>query len=91
MIAPTPTTRTGGSASTTTYHYDALGNLLQTAAPLGRTTSSTYDANGNKLSDTDARGNTTTYMYDALNRLIETDYPESTTPNPPRPTTSATT
>ena len=79
MVEPTPTTLTGGSASTTTYQYDALGNLLQTAAPLGRTTSSQYDANGNKTSDTDARGNVTTYQYDALNRLIETDYPDQST------------
>ena len=81
MVAPTPTTLTGGSASTTLYQYDALGNLIQTAAPLGRTTGSTYDANGNKISSTDARGNVTTYQYDPLNRLIETDYPSnSTTP-----------
>jgi RHS repeat-associated protein len=52
-----------------------MGNLIQTAAPLGRTTSSTYDSNGNKVSDTDARGKVTTYVYDNLNRLIETDYP----------------
>jgi RHS repeat-associated protein len=78
MVAPTPTTLTGSSASTTTYQYDALGDLIQTAAPLSRTTSSTYDANGNKISSTDARGNTTTYQYDSLNRLIETDYPDGT-------------
>jgi RHS repeat-associated protein len=75
MVAPTPTSPTGSAASTTTYAYDALGNLTQTAAPLARTTNSTYDANGNKLTDTDARGNTTSYVYDALNRLVETDYP----------------
>jgi YD repeat-containing protein len=43
-----------------------------------RTTNSTYDGNGNKISDTDARGNITGYKYDALNRLIETDYPDGT-------------
>ncbi|MGD0548718.1 MAG: DUF6531 domain-containing protein [Terracidiphilus sp.] len=78
MVAPTPTSPFGNTASTTTYAYDALGDLTQTAAPLGRTTSSTYDANGNKLSDTDARGNTTSYVYDSLNRLVETDYPNGT-------------
>jgi RHS repeat-associated protein len=78
MTAPTPTSLTGSAASTTNYTYDQLGNLTQTAAPLARTTSSTYDGNGNKVSDTDARGNVTGYKYDALNRLIETDYPDST-------------
>jgi RHS repeat-associated protein len=78
MVTPTPTTLTGGSASTTTYQYDALGNLTQTAAPLGRTTGSTYDANGNKLSDTDALGHVTSYQYDALNRLTTTTYPDGT-------------
>ena len=78
MVAPTPTSPTGSQASTTTYTYDALGNLTQTAAPLNRTASSTFDANGNKLSDTDALGHTTAYIYDPLNRLIETDYPDGT-------------
>ena len=66
------------AAATTTYQYDALSHLTQTSAPLGRVTSSQYDANGNKISDTDARGNTTQYKYDALNRLVETDYPDGT-------------
>jgi RHS repeat-associated protein len=78
MTTPTPTSLTGSAASTTTYGYDAMGNLTSTAAPLARSTSSAYDVNGNKVSDTDARGNTTYYIYDALNRLVETDYP--TTP-----------
>jgi RHS repeat-associated protein len=78
MVTPTPANPTGGSASTTIYTYDALGNLTQTAAPLNRITGSAYDANGNKLSNTDARGNVTNYVYDALNRLIETDYPDQT-------------
>ena len=67
------------AAATTNYTYDAFGNLTQTSAPLGRVTSSTYDGNGNKISDTDARGNTTNYQYDALNRLILTTYPDRTT------------
>ena len=78
MTEPTPTSLTGGSASTAQYTYDQLGNLLQTAAPLSRTTSSTFDGNGNKISDTDARGNVTNYQYDPLNRLIETDSPDGT-------------
>jgi YD repeat-containing protein len=76
MVTPTPVSPTGGPASTTSYTYDALGNLTQTAAPLSRTTNSTYDANSNKITDTDARGYTTSYVYDPLNRLIEIDYPD---------------
>ena len=37
-----------------------------------------YDAAGNKLSSTDARGNTTDYVYDALNRLTTTILPDAT-------------
>lgn len=66
------------SLARTNYQYDAFGNLTETDAPLGRTTKSQYDGNGNKISDTDANGKTTGYKYDALNRLIETDYPDST-------------
>ncbi|MFP5226056.1 MAG: RHS repeat-associated core domain-containing protein, partial [Acidobacteriota bacterium] len=75
MTIPLPNSSTSTAAATTSYQYDALGNLVETDAPLGRTTKSTYDANGNKLSDTDARGNVTTYQYDALNRLTTTTYP----------------
>ena len=78
MTSPIPA-GSAAAAATTTYQYDALSHLTQTSAPLGRITSSQYDANENKISDTDARGNTTQYKYDALNRLIETDYPDGTT------------
>jgi RHS repeat-associated protein len=76
---PLPNSNTSAAAATTTYTYDDFGNVTQTSAPLSRVTSSTYDGNGNKISDTDARGNTTTYQYDALNRLTLTTYPDTTT------------
>ena len=77
MIEPIPS-GSNAAAATTTYQYDDFGNLTQTSAPLGRVTSSQYDGNSNKTSDTDARSNTTNYQYDNLNRLIETDYPDGT-------------
>jgi RHS repeat-associated protein len=64
---------------TTTYGYDALGNLQTVTAPLNRTTGYTYDNNGNKLSETDANTHTTNYQYDALNRLTKVTYPDSST------------
>jgi RHS repeat-associated protein len=79
MTIPLPNSSTSTAAATTTYTYDQLGNLTQTAAPLGRTSSATYDANGNKISSTDARGKTTNYTYDALNRLTLTTYADSST------------
>jgi len=69
---------TNATEATTTYTYDPLGNLTETDAPLGRISKSTYDANGNKIDDTDALQHKTTYSYDALNRLNRTDYADST-------------
>ena len=57
MIIPLPDSKTSSAAATTSYIYDALGNLTETDAPLGRTTKSEFDGNGNKTSDTDARNN----------------------------------
>ena len=46
--------------------------LIKTIDPNGNATQTTYDANGNKLSDTDANGNVTTYTYNSKNQLIKT-------------------
>jgi len=62
---------------TTSYSYNAFGDLLSQTSPDTGTTTFTYDAAGNRLSQTDARGITSTYSYDALNRLIGTQYPDS--------------
>ena len=44
--------------------------LTKTTDALGNMNSMSYDAVGNKLTDTDANSHTTNYQYDALNRLI---------------------
>jgi YD repeat-containing protein len=41
------------------------------------TSGSGYDANGNLIAKTDARGVTTTYFYDALNRLFAKNYSDA--------------
>jgi len=65
MTEPVPS-GSNAAAATTTYTYDPFGNLTQTSAPLGRVTSSTYDANSNKISDTDARGNVTRAIISSI-------------------------
>ncbi len=58
---------------------DLAGNnrLVQTTdpAPFQYTTSSTYDAVSNRLTQIDRRGHTTAFAYDGLNRVIRTTAP----------------
>lgn len=56
-----------------TYDPATLGETSVTD-PDGHTTTSSYDADGNLLSSTDALGNTTSYVYNALDEVTsETD------------------
>ncbi len=70
------------SGQTRTFLYDSLSRLTSATNPESGTVSSTYDANGNLASKTDARG--TTYYstvscpYDPLNRLKCKTYSDST-------------
>ncbi len=54
---------------TTTYDYDARGNLLTETDPNGGVTAHTYNERGQKLTTTDRRGNVTTVTYDARGLL----------------------
>ena len=59
----------------TQYVYDARNRQISVTQAYGTsdaaTTSYTYDAVGNVLTQTDALGNETQYVYDNLNRQIE--------------------
>jgi RHS repeat-associated protein len=46
-----------------------LGNLTSQVSPDTGTTTKTFDAAGNALTQTDAKGQVTTYAYDPLNRV----------------------
>jgi RHS repeat-associated protein len=66
---------------TRTFVYDSLKRLTSATNPESGTVSCTYDAGGNVLTRTDARGITTTYSYDALGRSTYVDY-SNTAVNP---------
>jgi RHS repeat-associated protein len=69
---------TAPAAGCTTFSHDAYGDLTQTTDALGHVTKSTYDADGNKLSDTNADSQTTTYAYDAADQAVKTTAPDGT-------------
>jgi RHS repeat-associated protein len=60
---------------TTSYGYDADGNLTLETDPLGHETSWVYDAAGRKTSETDANEHTTSWGYDQLDRLTSVTDP----------------
>lgn len=59
------------TAYTTSYSYDAFGDLMQVTDPLGHQTFYQYDANHNLVKLTDALGQVTQYAYDADNELTQ--------------------
>jgi len=63
------------SRGLTTYTYDVLNRLSSVTEPSGKVTSYTYDASGNRATQTVEIGTdttVTTYTYDSLNRLLGT-------------------
>jgi RHS repeat-associated protein len=59
----------------TSYSRNGLGQVSAQSSPDSGAAQYTYDANGNVLSSTDARGIKTQYTYDALNRVTSIAYP----------------
>lgn len=82
----TVTTTVDGSTTSVIYSYDAMGQLTQECSPLSgavcESTSPkvtyTYDANGNRATQTDGT-TTTTYTFDSDDRLLSTSDGTDTT------------
>lgn len=68
-------TVTDENGAETTHYLDKAGRVLATeTSPDGQTyyaVKHTYDARGNKVKTTDARGNVTTFEYDMLRQLVK--------------------
>ncbi|MBA2672391.1 Ig-like domain repeat protein, partial [Ramlibacter sp.] len=62
----------------TSYTRNGLGDTPVRSSPDTNTSTFTYDANGNVLTSTDARGKTTTFSYDGLDRLTGISYSTGT-------------
>lgn len=66
------------NGATTAFTADGLGNPRQESGPDRGSVNATFDAAGNLLTRTDARGQTLSHTYDALNRLTQTQLKTAT-------------
>ena len=69
---------TSPSGYTTTFQYDAVGNLASTQHEGLQTSTTVYDHSGNLLQSTDATGVVTKSVYDVLGRLRKTGWGDGT-------------
>ena len=58
----------------TSFQYDDMGRLVTTSYPDATVETSTYDAEGRRLTSTDRAGRTTLFDYDELGRLTKATY-----------------
>jgi RHS repeat-associated protein len=65
------------SAAAVTYVFDPAraGDVLQVIDPDSKTSTSTYDAYGNRTSATDPLGNKATFVYDNVGRMLSSVSP----------------
>ncbi len=72
---------TDGNSHATTYTHDTTGHMTQVQYPNGNTFQATsWDADGQPLTTTDARGMVRTYIYNDLeSRLTDLHYPTGNT------------
>ncbi|MGH7246709.1 MAG: hypothetical protein ACREH9_01260 [Pseudomonadota bacterium] len=54
----------------TSYTHDGLDDLTSISSPDTGVAANTFDAAGNAVASTVARGDETAYTYDALNRVV---------------------
>ncbi len=70
-------TQVAQGTQTRTFNYSSLSRLTSATNPESGTVSYAYDAGGNLLTKTDARGISITYTYDALSRNKTTDHSDT--------------
>jgi YD repeat-containing protein len=67
----------GAINQTTTYAYDANGNLTGITDPLNRQSTNSYDALNRLISSTDATSGITRYGYDGQDQLVSVTDPKN--------------
>jgi YD repeat-containing protein len=65
-----PPAAAGGTAQTTSFAYNANGDVISTTDPTGNVTTFQYDSNGNEVSRQDRLGNVVTRTYGSKNELL---------------------
>jgi len=69
----------GAVNQTTTFAYDADGNVLTVTDPLSRQSSRGYDALNRLIGSTDPAGGVSNYGYDELDQLVQVTDPRTLT------------
>jgi len=64
-------------AATTSYEYDAKGNIITVIDPKGNEWTTGYDNRDRKISATDPLGNKTQWSYDKVGNVLTTTRPDS--------------